>query len=238
MSTLNNNPAKKSDAVFDCTLTGFSIKITHNKNRQLKESALKASVKENISRPVKRPHEDIESETERDIEMNNDTEMEKTYFERDLLNKTENWQCKDKEEIKAESSNNRASERLKPDYLTPRADRDVNETSKTIDITILKNGSLCCAAIVGEQNIIARESCAFDSTFQTVANGINTCTAYKIDMTTTTNCNAFIKLMIDILKRGKIIANDYGTRATILRNTPIFQKKKFHSKYFICEHQL
>lgn len=51
------------------------------------------------------------------------------------------------------------------------------------------------------------------------------CSAYKTDMTTLTNCNAFIKLVINVLTRGKITANDYGTQAMILCNIPIFQKK-------------
>jgi len=48
---------------------------------------------------------------------------------------------------------------------------------------------------------------------------------YKIDMTAFTTSNAFIKLIIEILTRGKITANDYGTRAMILSDIPIFSKR-------------
>jgi len=40
-----------------------------------------------------------------------------------------------------------------------------------------------------------------------------------------TTFNAFIKLIIEVLTRGKITANDYGTRAMILCNIPIFSKR-------------
>jgi len=48
---------------------------------------------------------------------------------------------------------------------------------------------------------------------------------YKIDMTAFTTSNAFIKLIIEVLKRGKITANDYGTRAMILCNISTFSKR-------------
>lgn len=69
-----------------------------------------------------------------------------------------------------------------------------------------------------------RETCAFDSIFQIVASGMGMRSVYKTDMTALTS-NIFIKLVIDVLTRGKITANDYGTRAMILCNIPIFYKK-------------
>lgn len=61
--------------------------------------------------------------------------------------------------------------------------------------------------------------------FQIVASGMDMCSAYKTDMTALTNCNAFIKLITDVLTRGKITANDHDTRAMILCNISMFYKK-------------
>ena len=39
---------------------------------------------------------------------------------------------------------------------------------------------------------------------------------YKTNMSAFISSNIFVKFAIDILKRGKITANDYSTRASIL----------------------
>lgn len=72
------------------------------------------------------------------------------------------------------------------------------------------------------EQIAVRETCAFDSIFQVVANGIGMRDAYKIDLIELNPPNHFIQLIIDILTRGKIVASDYNTRATILCNILIF----------------
>jgi len=185
------------------------LKLTSGEANQ--EVIMNKNISSKIFSPVKRQHEDVD-------EVN--VEMDKT--ERDSLNETENWRCK----IKAETSaNNRVSKRLKSNYLTPCADWDFIETNKTIGIPLLKNGSLCNATTVDKGQILVRETCAFDSIFQIVASGMGMCSVYKIDMIAFTTSNAFIKLIIEILTRGKIIANDYGTRAMILCNIPIFSKR-------------
>lgn len=79
--------------------------------------------------------------------------------------------------------------------------------------------------MMNKEQIVLRETCAFDSIFQVVANGIGMRDAYKTDMIALISTNHFVKFIMDILTRGKIAASDYYTRATILCNVPIFNKK-------------
>lgn len=131
------------------------------------------------------------------------------------LNKIENWRGKIEQST---------SDRIrKPNYLTPCPDWDF--VDKTVGIPLLKNGSLCNATTVNREQIIVRETCTFDSIFQIIATGIGMRNDYKSAMEKLNQTNSFMKLIIDILKHGKIAASDYCTRATILCDIPIFYKK-------------
>jgi len=124
--------------------------------------------------------------------LNENIEMEKVerFFER------KNWRCK----IKAgTSSSNRVSKRLKPNCLMQCADWDFVETNRTIGIPLLKNGSLCNAAIINKEHIVVRETCAFDSIFQIVASSMDIYSIYKTNMTALMTFNDFIKILIKIL---------------------------------------
>ncbi|EZA60003.1 hypothetical protein X777_15666, partial [Ooceraea biroi] len=94
-------------------------------------------------------------------------------------------------------------------------------------IPLLRNGSLCNATVVNSVQIVVRETCAFDSIFQITASGMGMHNNYKNTMETLHKTNLFIKLIIEVLKRGKITASDYCARATILCDIPIFSKTSY-----------
>lgn len=77
---------------------------------------------------------------------------------------------------------------------------------------------MCNITKIDKEQIIVRETCAFDSIFQIVASDMDMRNAYKTDITAFITYNTFIKLIIDVLTHGKITTNDCSTRAMILCN--------------------
>lgn len=152
--------------------------------------------------------------------MNTDEEN----LEQKSLNEIENWRGKIKRKTSA-NDETRISKRSKSNYLAPCADWDFSNTNKTIGLPILKNGSLCKATTVKKKQIILSETCSFDSIFQVVANGIGMHSTYKTNMNALILSNDFVKFTMDILISGKITAKDYNTRAMILYDIPLFEKK-------------
>ncbi|KAL0107450.1 hypothetical protein PUN28_015788 [Cardiocondyla obscurior] len=150
-------------------------------------------------------------------------EISKTNDIEHSLNEIENWRGKIKRNTHDEIEETQVSKRRKNNYLTPCAEWDLCNTNKVVGLPILKNGSICNATDFNKQQIIVRETCAFDSIFQVVANGISTSNTYKTNMDALNTSNIFIKFVMDILQRGKIIASDYSTRAAVLIDTEIFK---------------
>jgi len=148
----------------------------------------------------KRENKNIEA---KDIENEND-------IARDSLNEIENWRSKIKRKISVDENK---TKRVKPNYLIPCADWDLITNHKTLGVPILKNDSLCIATIIDKEQIVVRETCAFDSIFQVIANGIGLRDAYKTNMMVFIPSNQFVKFVIDIITRGKITASDYCTRS-------------------------
>lgn len=163
----------------------------------------------------------IGNETEKKEDI--DIDKNKNEVARDSLNEIENWRSKIKRKTPVMNDDEQVAKRKKSNYLTPCADWDLITTNKAVGISLLKNGSVCNATTVGKEKIVIRETCAFDSIFQVVANGICMSDAYKTAMITSSNL--FLKLIMDVLTRGKITANDYSTRATILCDIAPFVKK-------------
>lgn len=165
--------------------------------------------------------------TEETLTMENINDINKSDFSMtsivhdysESLNEIENWRSKIKLDTQSISKTTRQN------YLTPCPDWDFIDSERAISIPIMKNGSLCNATMMNKEHIVVRETCAFDSIFQVIANGTGMRKNYKKNISELVFKNFFFKLIIDILKRGKIISNDYSTRATILCNIPIFKKK-------------
>ena len=130
------------------------------------------------------------------------------------LNECENW---------GGLGNIKNKKQKKPNYLDNCPDWDYVQSHKKIELPIFKNGNLCDHVRIGEVLVLIKETCAFDSLMQLVMHAIGKEIRYKeriqyLDY-------PFIKLALNIINRGKIIAADYVARAKILLETNICQKK-------------
>lgn len=155
----------------------------------------------------------------KDIENENDTAQ-------DSLNEIENWRNKIKRKISVDE-NKKITKRVKQNCLTSCPDWDLITSHKTIGVPLLKNGNLCNATTIDKEQIVLRETCAFDSIFQVIANGIGLRDSYKTNIMAFIYSNQFIKFVVDTIKSGKITASVYCTRAKILCNIPIFNKNVY-----------
>lgn len=96
------------------------------------------------------------------------------------------------------------------------------QSHKTIEIPIFKNGNLCKSVRTGEVLVLIKETCAFDSLMQLVMHAIGKECRYKEHIQYLDY--PIIKLAVNIINRGKLIAADYVARAKILLDTNICQK--------------
>lgn len=119
------------------------------------------------------------------------------------------------------------SKSTRQNYLTSCPDWNFIDSKKAIGIPTTKNGSLCNATIVNKEHIVVTKTCAFDALLHIVASGTRMRENYKQDIGELVPKNLFLKLVLDILKRGKINANDYSAKAKILCNIPIYNKQQW-----------
>lgn len=226
LSKAISSPVKTSNTMYIDESFAIGTNKEEKKEEQKEEQKIEQKEEEKEEKKSKTEKKD-ETEEKRKKGTKENTEIKEIESEneitRESLNEIENWRCK----IKKETSINKketATKRIKSNYLTPCADWDLVPTNKNIGIPILRNGSICSATTMDSEQIVVRETCAFDSIVHIIVNSITMHENYKTYLNEFISSNDFIKLITDIVTRGKIIAKDYSARAKILCNIPIFNK--------------
>jgi len=102
------------------------------------------------------------------------------------------------------------------------------KTMKRVTISLLKNGSLLKAVRCGNNFIVVRETCAFDSLTQVITNAIATNEAYDVITNENNNFCNFAK-SISIMNSIRVTSNIYQERAKIISNIPIFEMQLYRN---------
>jgi len=100
---------------------------------------------------------------------------------------------------------------------------------KRVTIPLLKNGSLLKAIRYGNNFIVVRETCAFDSLTQVITNAIVTNEAYHDVITNKNNNFCNFAESISIMNSIRVTSNIYQERAKILSNVSIFQMQSYQN---------
>lgn len=137
------------------------------------------------------------------------------------LNEYENW--KGKANSPKELGTKAVAKRGKPNYLDPCPDWDILSNLKSIGVPLILNGNQCNAVIVGKTRIVVIQMCPFDSLLQIFANALALFPYYKDQALDSQN--SFLNLAQSIVTSGKINANHYSQRASILREIPILDHR-------------
>lgn len=120
-----------------------------------------------------------------------------------------------------------SNKKRKLTYLDDCPDWEHMATLKRVTVPLLRNGSLFKGSRCGDQFVVVRQTCAFDSITQIVTNAIVTNKTYA-DITASQNnnfCN-FAK-SISLLNSNKITSNIYQERTKILNNVSIFETERY-----------
>lgn len=140
------------------------------------------------------------------------------------LNKYEDW---------GGLGNSHTSKKKKPNYLDACPDWDYVQSHNVVNIPVLKNGNLCESVRVEGTYISVKETCSFDSLLQLIMHAVGKERQYKAIVQDFRREHSVIQLSINILNRGKLIMQDYVTRAKILSNLNIFTQSSTRNVKFI-----
>lgn len=114
-------------------------------------------------------------------------------------------------------------------YLDKCPEWDSVQSSHTIAIPMMRNGNLSESVRLQGQNVMIRNTCAFDALLHITVHVIGMHNKYKhilqqID-------DGFLKLALKIASQGKITKLEYVERAFFLMETALFQTSKYTRRF-------
>lgn len=117
----------------------------------------------------------------------------------------------------------------KKTYLDKCPEWDSIESSYTIVIPIMKNGNLYQPVKLQGENIMIRNTCAFDALLHITIHMIGMHNEYKQHLQTIDD--RFLQLALKIASKGKVTKNEYAERASFLIETSLFQSAKYTRRF-------